>query len=447
MGGHEARRRRAPAGEKRRRRLGGGTEAERRTAQQEAEVSAALAQVGRALISSVDRPALLERLCQVTTDVLHCDCSHTVLLNPRTELYVAAAGHGYPAEQWEWLRLLETPREMTAAHLAPLEHDDVLQLLVPEASADPLTELSRQLGFTAVLCMALRRDGSLIGYHVACHRQRRVPFTAQQERVGRGIAQLATLALENARLVEELAHASRLKSEFVATMSHELRTPLNAIIGYTDLMLDGVFGPLNAEQAETERRVADRARDLLDLINDTLDLSRLDAGHVALDLREAPLVEILAELRAETREALEKPGVQTLWTVEPGLPPLRTDPLKLKVVLKNLLLNALKFTDRGHVEVAARSQDGGVQLSVTDTGVGIASDALPIIFEPFRQADSSNTRRYGGVGLGLYIVRRLLGLLGGTIDVESVLGRGSTFRIRLPTEGPAPAEERTPPGK
>jgi signal transduction histidine kinase len=163
-----------------------------------------------------------------------------------------------------------------------------------------------------------------------------------------------------------------------------------------------------------------------------LDLSRLEAGRLPLELADCDLPHLIGELAAETRHLQEKPGVSLIWNVAPQLPLLHTDAIKLKVVVKNLVSNAVKFTESGSVVVDVRARDAGVDISVTDTGIGIAADALPIIFEPFRQADSSPTRHYGGVGLGLYIARRLLDMLGGSITVESEVGRGSVFRAWVP---------------
>jgi signal transduction histidine kinase len=309
----------------------------------------------------------------------------------------------------------------------------VLQFQPAAAPEQPLLALAPQGGATVVLCMALRRGDEVMGVHVAGYRDRAAPFTARQERTARGLGQLASLALENGRLVEELERANRLKSDFVATMSHELRTPLNVIIGYNDLALEGVFGELTQEQRETLDRVRRSALELLELINTTLSLSRLDTDRQPLDVRAVAIPALIAELDTETREArARKPNVHMVWDLPPDLPQLQTDPIKLKVVLKNLIANAVKFTERGHVTVRAQAHDGGVQFAVSDTGIGVPPEAQQIIFEPFRQADSSTTRRYGGVGLGLYIVRRLLDLLGGSVTAESEVGRGSTFRVWVP---------------
>jgi signal transduction histidine kinase len=232
-------------------------------------------------------------------------------------------------------------------------------------------------------------------------------------------------------LVEELERANRVKSDFVASMSHELRTPLNVIMGYQSLLIDGAFGDLNPEQADHLRRAQQSARGLLDLISATLDLSRLEAGAVPLSLTEVRLADLLAEIDTDLREARHKPGVKFECHIRPEVPCLRTDAVKLKVVLKNLISNALKFTEQGSVRVTAALCDGGVEISVADTGIGIEREALAKIFDPFQQADASISNRYGGAGLGLYIVRRLVDSLGGAIEVKSEPRRGSVFRVRL----------------
>lgn len=240
------------------------------------------------------------------------------------------------------------------------------------------------------------------------------------------------------REAKEAAEAtSRLKSDFLATMSHELRTPLNIIIGYTGLLLEEAFGSLAAEQRDALQRVDTSARELLELISATLDLSRLEAGRSPVAVTAVSLEGLIAELQQEMAQAPTKPAVRVEWQVAPALPPLHADRSKLRVILKNLLSNALKFTEHGQVTVAVSAQDRGIALTVSDTGIGIAPETLPVIFKMFRQGDSSMTRRYGGLGLGLYIVQQTLALLGGTIMVESEVGRGSTFRVWLPDREPA----------
>ena len=403
----------------------------RRALQEEAEVSSALVRVGRELIVALDRSLLVDRLCELTADLLGCDASDTLLWRPEQSVYVTLASHGSSQEEREIRPLVRIPAARMRALLAMLAVDDVVEVTPgPAVESPPVPS-----GGAVYLCIALRRGSELIGIQSSCRRAP-LPFTDKQRRIARGIAQIASLALEQGRLVAELEQANQLKSEFVAAMSHELRTPLNVILGYSTLLLEGAFDSLTADQAEIVRRVCRSGSQLLELITNTLDLSRLEGGRLPLHLEDTSLRDLLAATATETSVVCEKPDVSLRFEVPADLPHIWTDPAKLKMVLKNLILNAEKFTHKGSVTVSARPTPGGVEISVRDTGIGIAPESLSVIFEPFRQADAALSRRFGGVGLGLYIVRRLLELLGGSIEVQSELGHGSTFRIALPAAGP-----------
>jgi PAS domain S-box-containing protein len=402
-----------------------------RAQQEEAESAAALARVSREMIAASSRPDALSHLCRMTTEVLSCDYSHIWLWDDGLQAFVPAAGFGDTAEDWESLRVLRLGPPFAESLIEQLRLHDVLSPGESNLTLPPYS--ATRLGAAAAGAMvALRRGNDVFGFHTVGFRNARQRLSPRQERLARGIGQIAALAIEHVRAVEALEQANHLKSEFVATMSHELRTPLNVIIGYTDLLREKVFGELTAEQADTLERIDTRARELFDLITATLDLSRLESGRVVVNVAPLAIQDLVAELDAETRDLRKKPGLAFRWEVAEHLPALHTDRLKLKVILKNLIGNALKFTDQGHVVVAAHPQNGGVRFSIQDTGVGIAAEHLPVIFDPFRQAHTGLEREYGGVGLGLYIVRRLLEMLGGNVEVNSTPGHGTTFQVWLP---------------
>jgi signal transduction histidine kinase len=258
-----------------------------------------------------------------------------------------------------------------------------------------------------------------------------------------GIADQTVLALDHARVLEDLRTASALKTEFMGTMSHELRSPLNAILGYVEMLVeeDGEPGTPTRESRRTVlQRVNVHALQLLEMITATLDVSRLESGRLPITRGAVDLDALVADLRTNIPAYWRKPPVALEWRYD-ALPRIETDAAKVKTILRNLIHNALKFTEHGRVVVSLgvrpTSTDddpthGVLTVVVTDTGVGIPSDCQALIFEMFRQGDGSDSRRHGGVGLGLYIVRRLVQALGGTIRLDSTEGTGSTFDISLP---------------
>ncbi len=253
-----------------------------------------------------------------------------------------------------------------------------------------------------------------------------------QQRVEERTAELRT-ALERAE------SADRLKSAFLATMSHELRTPLNSIIGFTGIVLQGLAGPLTEEQTRQLGMVRGSARHLLDLINDVLDLSKIEAGQLLIREEPTELIEVVERVVGTVSPMAARKGLAMNTRVPPGGVRLVTDRRRVEQILLNLLNNAVKFTERGEVTLVVDRQGGQVSVQVTDTGMGIKPEDLQVLFQPFRQVDTGLTRQHEGTGLGLAICRRLAGLLGGRIDVVSTWGRGSTFTLTLPEPNGADA--------
>ena len=391
---------------------------------EEVETSAALARVARALISWHETPVLAERLCELTADVLDAEYSSTWVFEDGSITPIAS--YGLAADHWEALRPLKLPISSFSDLIEALRADELFYLRPHDERYPLLGRLVTEHGGTLCLLMGLRRGDTLNGVQVIGYRGRTTELTAQETRLAHGIAQLASMALTNAALVEELERASRLKSEFMSTMSHELRTPLNVIIGYTEMLGDD---PPPDDRDHALAQVRHSSLELLELIEATLDLNRIAAGKDVLHVETVDVSALCAELRADFAGLARRSTVEVRWEITPT--ELRTDRRKLKIVLKNLIGNALKFTAEGEVAVRGITVDGGYALAVRDTGIGIPAEHLPVIFEMFRQVDASDARSYSGAGLGLYIVRRLVDQLQGTIEVASEPGRGSTFTVRL----------------
>jgi PAS domain S-box-containing protein len=249
-------------------------------------------------------------------------------------------------------------------------------------------------------------------------------------------AATADLAEQNARLQwqsQELEKANRLKSEFLASMSHELRTPINALIGYAALLLDGVLGEITPTQRDALTRARAAAEHLLALINDILDLAKIEAGKMPLHVQEVSLAAVTREVAQQMEPLVHKKGLRFNTVVSADCPAILSDRTKVKQILLNLVSNAVKFTNDGSVTVAVEcAPEGGVRIKVADTGIGIRPEDLDGIWEDFRQVDQSRTREHGGTGLGLSITRKLLDRLGGRVTVESEYGKGTTFTVWLP---------------
>jgi PAS domain S-box-containing protein len=276
-----------------------------------------------------------------------------------------------------------------------------------------------------------RASGEVLGGLCFGHSQPGV-FTDEDERLTLSMAAWASVALENAGLYVEAQQANRMKDEFLAVLSHELRTPLNAIVGYARLLRGGILtGDKAAEGFETLER---NAASLAQIIEDVLDVSRIVSGKLRLDVQPVELPLIIENAVATVRPAADAKGIRVQTTIDPRVGPISGDPNRLQQIAWNLLSNAVKFTPKGgRVQVRLERVNSHVELAVSDTGIGISPDFLPYVFERFRQADSGVTRKTGGLGLGLAIVRHIVEMHGGTVEASSGgEGQGATFRVRLP---------------
>ncbi len=261
----------------------------------------------------------------------------------------------------------------------------------------------------------------------------KVSYATLEQKVKDKTAELEKANSELEQANRDLLTANKAKDEFLSVMSHELRTPLNVVMGYTGMIKDKMLGELNLEQEKALEKVFVRSGDLLRMITEILQATSLEAHAVKMEEQEVSLGRFLDDLRSNYEVPVDK-ELTFNWDYPPALPTMRTDGEKLKHILQNLINNAVKFTERGQVTISARynPKAKAVEFKVADTGIGIQKELLPTIFEMFRQGDSSETRSYGGVGIGLYIVRKFTDLLGGRIDTESEPGKGSIFTVTIP---------------
>jgi len=385
--------------------------------------------VGEWLGARLGQPDMLEGVNTLARDALGSDWSSTFIWDEAKKSTRLAASVGVSPDILADVGDVEWP--IGSVPVVGAVRPGAL-LEIPDARAQRLVPLAlmRRLGMASALFAPITAGGKVLGTQIHGYVTRIGAFTPRQRRLALGIAHSTAIALENARLIADLQAASRLKTEFVATMSHELRTPLNVITGYTDMLREGAAGPLTVAQDEMIVRIQRSSAELFDLVTATLDLGRLEAGREEVVRSPVEIDALLAELGREV-EPLVADGVTLVWDVRVDTPVL-TDRAKVKLIVKNLVGNALKFTRAGSVTVRAHWRSEMLTLVVADSGVGIPADALPVIFQMFRQVDGSDSRRFGGVGLGLHIVQRLVALLGGTVDVASTVGKGSIFTVRVP---------------
>jgi signal transduction histidine kinase len=387
--------------------------------------------------SAFDLQTVLDTLVRSAARL--CDAESASIHRPHDNSYPYVASYGLSREYDEYMRghpLL--PGRGTVLGRAVTECKPIQ---VTDVEADPeytLKEGQKLAGFRTVVGIPLLREGVPIGVIMLTRNTVR-PFTDKQIELATTFADQAAIAIENVRLFDEIQDKSRQlevasqhKSQFLANMSHELRTPLNAILGYTELMADGAYGEPSEKMLGILKRLEANGRHLLGLINDVLDLSKIEAGQLALELSEYSVWDIAQTVRSTLEPLAADKKLAFKVEVAPDLPPGRGDGRRLTQVLINLVGNAIKFTDTGEVAVKAEANNGSFYVSVRDTGPGISAADQAKLFQEFQQADNAITKKKGGTGLGLAISKRIIEMHGGKIWVESQPGHGSTFAFTLP---------------
>ena len=399
--------------------------------------------------STFDLQAVLKTLVESVGQL--CGAYDSAIWRPDGARLLLVAHHGpIRAETLPLIRGTVAGRTVLdgrAFHIADLQTEDAE---FPESGKN-----SRRWGFRSILCVPLMREGVAIGA-IALRRREVQLFTDQQVGLLQTFADQAVIAIENARLFDEiqdksrqLETASKHKSQFVANMSHELRTPLNAIIGLTDMLVSNAARFGTEKALEPLRRVQNAGTHLLGLINQVLDLSKIEAGKLELDLESVSILPLIDNV-IETARPLAERNKNILAVECPSdLPPIEADAMRLRQIILNLLSNACKFTEAGNIklQVTTALHEGRqfVEIAVIDTGIGMTAEQMSRLFEEFTQADSSTARQHGGTGLGLAITRRLCQMMGGDVTAASEPGKGSTFTVRLPFAACRTADEPATP--
>jgi signal transduction histidine kinase/HAMP domain-containing protein len=398
----------------------------------------ALGEVSKAVNSTLDLDTVLQTIVAKAVQLSATDAGSIYVLNHARQQFRLRATVGLSEE-------LIADISHTTIGFSDMGFSASVQDAKPVQIADledgPTSGVRRTIleaGFRSVLIVPLLRPNKIVGTLVV---RRRLPgvFDDEVVRLLETFAAQSVLAIQNAKLFREveeqsrqLEAASRHKSEFLANMSHELRTPLNSVLGFAELLVDGIYGELPGKAKTTLERVQANGRHLLGLINDVLDLSKIEAGQLTLSLDEYSVGQIVRATVTAVEPLARAKGLALTTTVADNLPIGRGDERRLTQVLLNLTGNAVKFTETGSVDIHARAVGDCFEIAVKDTGPGIAAKDQARIFEEFQQVDSSSTRQKGGTGLGLAISRRIVEMHGGTISVESELGSGSTFTLRFP---------------
>jgi signal transduction histidine kinase len=389
--------------------------------------------------STFDLQSVLQTLVESAARL--SDADQGTITRQKDGVFYRAEAYGFPPEFIEMVRDIPVKPERGSMNGRTLLEGKVVH--VPDVLADPdytFVEAQRLGRYRTLLGVPMLREGKPIGVLTLTRLQVR-PFTDKQMELVSTFADQAAIAIENVRLFEEiqdksrqLAEASQHKSQFLANMSHELRTPLNAILGYTELISDSVYGEPPEKMRDVLKRIESNGRHLLGLINDVLDLSKIEAGQLTLSLADYSLKDVVHGVCSAVEPLAAEKRIAFRVEVPADLPRGRGDERRITQVLLNLVGNAIKFTDEGEVVVSAAAANGSFNLSVRDTGPGISETDQAKLFQEFQQADNSITRKKGGTGLGLAISKRIIELQGGRIWVDSRLGQGSTFFVSLPVQ-------------
>ena len=397
----------------------------------------ALGETSQAVNSTIDLETVLNTIVSKATQLAGTEAGAIYVFDQSSNEFRLRATYGMSDE----LLAAMEKQHATISHAVGLLTAKAEPQQVPDlrdTPPEPINEIIMRAGYRARLLVPLIAPDGIVGALVV---RRRAPGEFPKNTVDllQTFAAQSVLAIQNARLFSEIGEKSRQlqvasqhKSQFLANMSHELRTPLNAILGYTELILDSIYGEVPDKARGTLERVQANGKHLLGLINDVLDLSKIEAGQLTLSLADYSIKDVVHNVYGAVESLATSKNLALKVEVPKDLPQARGDERRLTQVLLNLVGNAIKFTDTGAVEIRTSVADGSFTVAVHDTGPGIAEQDQAKIFEEFQQADSSITKQKGGTGLGLAIAKRIIEMHGGQLRVESKLGEGSTFSFTVP---------------
>ena len=398
----------------------------------------ALGEVSEAVNSTLDLKTVLETIVAKAVQLSEADAGAIYVFSKTSQRFKLRATYGMSKELIEAIShqvisVTDAVIGEAAQRRSPVQVADL-----KTTNVSSLQKVVLDAGYRSVLVVPLLRPEKIVGAFVV---RRKTPGLFQDSTVElmETFAAQSVLAIQNARLfseIDEKSHqlevASRHKSQFLANMSHELRTPLNSVLGFTEMLVDGLYGELPERAKATLSRVQTNGRHLLGLINDVLDLSKIEAGQLKLTVESYSVGQIVKSVASATEPLARAKHLDLRTAVAENLPLGKGDERRLTQVLLNLVGNAIKFTDKGSIDIVAKMNNDFFEFTVRDTGPGIASEQQARIFEEFHQVDDSSTREKGGTGLGLAISKRIVEMHKGSIEVESTVGGGSTFRVMLP---------------
>lgn len=398
----------------------------------------ALGEVGEAVRSSLNLERVLETIVSRAVDLSATDAGAVYVFDEESREFRLQAAYRMGDDLIRATGTIGADAGETAVGLATRRREAVQIPDVQDYSGPALGDLLEQSGYRALLAVPLLREDRVVGALVV-RRKQPGPFGEETIDVLQTFATQSVLPIQNARLFRDIEEkgreieiASQHKSQFLANMSHELRTPLNAILGYTELILDEIYGPATEKVRGVLERVQSNGRHLLELINDVLDLTKIEAGELELSLNPYSMPDVVQTVVTATESLAAEKKLAVGLELSPELPTGEGDERRITQVLLNLVGNAIKFTDAGRVDIRVCAENGMFDVAVADTGPGIARDEQEHIFEEFQQVDNSSTKEKGGTGLGLAIAKRIVEMHGGRIWVESDPGEGATFHFSLP---------------